>query len=343
MDSNNKTKPYKGLFDKYNRHIDTLRISLTDRCNLSCVYCVDKKNFKLFPRADVLTLEEILFISKIFVYLGIKKIKLTGGEPLIRKGIIDLIKKINKFPGLSDLSLTTNGVFLPLDIDRLKQAGLKRINISLDTLQREKYKAITGFDEFNNVIEGVEMVLNKGFSPVKINVVLLKGINSDEITDFINLTREKNLIVRFIEFMPTSNRLDWSKYFISGIDVLERAQSLGKVENENIFKEFGPARYYKIKGYKGSFGLITAVSNSFCSQCNRLRLTSTGQLVLCLHNNISFNLRDLIRNKNVNEKEIKQIIKYAVLHKPAGHNLKLPDGLKEHFIKSSISMCYIGG
>jgi cyclic pyranopterin phosphate synthase len=211
----------------------------------------------------------------------------------------------------------------------------------LDTLQKEKYKIITGFDKFNNVLEGIGLALNKGFYPVKINVVLLKEINSDEITDFINLTQHKNLIVRFIEFMPVSNSIDWNKYFIGGEEVLEKAKELGEVESKNIFKEFGPAKYYKIKGYKGDFGLITAISNSFCSQCNRLRLTSTGELILCLHNNISFNLRFLL--KNTSENEIKQIIKYAVLHKPKAHNLKLPDFSKDYIIKNSVSMCYIGG
>lgn len=330
------------LFDRYNRHLDTLRISLTDRCNLSCVYCTPKEKIELSSRIDVLTFEEILKLGRIFIELGVKNFKLTGGEPLVRKGTVDLIKEFQKLPGLSDLSLTTNGVLLPVYLDRLKKTGLKRINISLDTLQKEKYKLINGSDDFDNVFEGLTMAIEKGFSPVKINVVLLNGVNSDEIQDFIRLTQRKNLIVRFIEFMPAFNNMDWNKYFVSGRRVLEKAEEIGEIEPYNVFKGFGPAEYYRIKGYKGGFGLITAVSNPFCYKCNRLRLTSTGQLLLCLHNNLSFNLRDLLRNAG--ENEIKQFILHAVLDKPEGHHLKLPDSSsKEYFIQSSVSMCYIGG
>ncbi len=339
MDSK-RTKNNDVLFDGYNRRIDTLRISLTDRCTLSCIYCVGKEPRKLYPKADVLTLEEILEISRIFVSLGIRKIKLTGGEPLVRKGVSGLIKEMKQIPGLYDLSLTTNGVLLPKYIDELKNAGLKRINISLDTLQKEKYKIITGSAQFYDVVKGIEMALNKNFSPVKINVVLLNGINSDEILDFIMLTQKKDLIVRFIELMPTSSRLNWNKYFFNGKSVLEKAKQLGEIENQNIFKGFGPAEYYRVKGYKGYFGSIRALSSPFCSQCNRLRLTSTGKLFLCLHNNVSFDLKDLLRNGN--EDQIKQMIKYGVLHKPKSHNLNLLCSSKDS-VKTYIPMCYMGG
>ena len=328
----------KTLVDRYGRQMDTLRISLTDQCNLRCLYCMPDEESNLSLRSEPLSFEEIVKLTRIFIVLGVNKIKLTGGEPLIRKGMVDLIGTLSSLPGLKDLSLTTNGLFLSFYAERLKKAGLKRINISLDTLQREKFKFITGYDRMHEVLAGIKSALDTGFMPVKINAVLLKGMNDDEIIDFVNLIHSQNLVVRFIEFMPTCNNLrNWSKFFVSCDEVLKKICKMGEmVTEEKGIVGSGPAEYFKIAGYQGRLGIINPVSKPFCHSCCRLRVTSDGKLVLCLHQPTSFDLRPLL--KEGKEAELVSLIKYAVWEKPTGY----PTAISASDDKSTI-MCQVGG
>ena len=311
------------LFDQYGRRIDTLRISLTDRCNLRCLYCMPAEGLPLSPRSELLSFEEIIKLAKCLVGLGVDKIKLTGGEPLARKGVVDLVKGLSELSGLKDLGLTTNGVLLPFYAEDLRKAGLKRINVSLDTLRKEKFEIITGRDQIADVLAGIELVLNLEFNPVKINTVLLKGINDDEINDFVDFAYRRNLLVRFIEFMPTDNRLpDWDKYFIGRDNVLARIKEAGNLvcEERGVIGG-GPAEYFRIDGGHGRFGIISPLSRPFCRTCNRIRVTAKGELILCLHHSRSLNLRVLL--KTCSEEELRSVLQKAVLNKPAGHHLNL--------------------
>ena len=326
------------LFDQYGRRIDTLRISLTDRCNLRCLYCMPAEGLPLSSRSELLSFEEIIRLVRSFIGLGVDNIKLTGGEPLVRKGVVDLVKGLSELSGLKDLGLTTNGVLLPFYAEDLKKAGLKRINISLDTLQKEKFKVLTGRDQIAEVLAGIELALRLGFNPVKLNTVLLKGLNDDEINDFVNLAGRRNLLVRFIEFMPTDNRLpDWDKYFIGRDQVLARIKETGNlVSEEKGIVGCGPAEYFRIQGQPGCFGIISPLSRPFCRTCNRIRVTAKGELILCLHQNLSFNLKDL--GKNCSEEEVASFLRKTILNKPAGHHLNSLSA------SSPLSaMCQIGG
>lgn len=277
----------------------------------------------LSPRSELLSFEEIIKLAKCLIGLGVDKVKLTGGEPLVRKGVVDLVKGLSELPGLKDLALTTNGVLLPSYAEDLKKAGLKRINISLDTLRKEKFEIITGRDQIAEVLAGIELALNLGFNPVKINTVLLKGLNDDEINDFVNLAGRRNLLVRFIEFMPTNNRLpDWGRYFIGRDEVLERIKESGNlVREERGVVGNGPAEYFRVQGQSGCFGIISPLSRPFCQTCNRIRVTAKGELILCLHHSQSLNLRVLL--KTCSEEELRSVFQKTVLNKPAGHHLNL--------------------
>ena len=326
------------MIDLYGREIKTLRISITDRCNLRCFYCYNE-NISFLPRSEILSYEEIVSLSEIFVELGVERIKLTGGEPLLKKNLFYLIKRLSGISGLKDLSLTTNGILLASLAEGLKKAGLKRINISLDTLDREKYKCVTGYTNINEVLKGIQKAMLI-FTPVKINVVVLKGINDDEIIDFVGLTRSTSLIVRFIEFMPVDNAIrDRRRYFISRKEILERIQKIGDVMNMkgNDISGGGPAEYFKVDGHQGSFGIISAVSEPFCQNCDRIRIDSTGNLVLCLYDNRRFHLKDLLQCGS--REEIKVFIKKAVLNKPVSHNLDV-SGTSSF---QTPLMCQIGG
>ena len=327
------------LCDRFGRQVDTLRISLTDRCNLRCLYCMPAEGVRLSPRSDLLSFEEIVRLARCFIQLGVRKIKLTGGEPLVRKGVVGLVVKgLSGLSGLEDLTLTTNGVLLTLYAEELKKANLKRVNISLDTLRRKKFEALTGSDRITQVLAGIELALSLNLTPVKVNVVLLRGINDDEIIDFVNLTRRRNLVVRFIEFMPTENRLpDWTKYFIGRDEILKRIKETGRLvcESEGVVG-CGPAEYFQVSGHQSCFGIISPISKSFCQNCNRIRINARGELIPCLHHGPTLRLKELL--KTFPEGELLSLIKEAVLRKPSGHSLKLSDACA-----SPSLMCQIGG
>lgn len=280
---------------------------------------------------EILRHEEIIKIVEEAAKLGVNKIRLTGGEPLIRKGIIDLVSKISKIENIDDLSLTTNGLLLPEKIKALKKAGLNRVNLSVDTLDPIKYKEITRGGDLSKVLESIKMLLEEDMVPIKINVVLIGGFNLNEIENFVELTRNDLIHVRFIELMPIGEASLWNKTnFVSNDEVLKRVKLI-PIESDDVGS---PATYYKLEGGIGKVGLINPISCSFCSDCNRLRITSDGKIKPCLHSNEEIDLLDALRNNG----DISEILKYAVEIKPEKHNINEKD-----FVPITRNMNRIGG
>ncbi len=318
------------LIDSYGRQIVYLRISLTDRCNFRCIYCSPAgKKFHFIEHEQILRFEEILEIADTAVEMGITKIRLTGGEPLVRRGVVDFIRELRQITTLEDISMTTNGYLLSEMALSLKEAGLNRVNVSLDSLNREKFKKITGFDGLPKVLQGIDDAFREGLTPVKVNVVLLKGINDDEVESFINLTIDKPLSVRFIELMPTNHKLKETneEYFISAQNIKEKIhEKFPDMRLASVEKGCGPASYYQLKGAKGVFGFITAVSQHFCARCNRIRLTAEGNLRPCLFSSKELELKKELRKipkdeHKLRKRLIKSFLKEAVQAKPLHHGL----------------------
>ena len=311
--------------DRFGRNITYLRISVTDLCNLRCKYCMPESGVKSLCHSDILSIEEIVEIVKVASKNGIKKIRLTGGEPLVRRGFINLCKQISEINEIEDIAITTNGVYLKEMADELFENKVRRINFSLDTLVKEKYNDITRRNDFDKTMESLFYAIKKGFK-VKINVVLIGGFNDDEIQDFVNLANEYELEVRFIELMQIGETANWSKdKFVSNKIVLEKVPEL---EFDGVS---GVAKIYKIKGQKGRIGLISPISCSFCEDCNRIRLTSDGKLKPCLHS------RDEINLKGLSGEELEEVFKRGIYEKPEKHHLE--DGKSE----SARDMNKIGG
>lgn len=311
--------------DRFGRDITYLRISVTDLCNLRCKYCMPESGIKSLCHSDILSIEEIVEIVKVASKNGIKKIRLTGGEPLVRRGFINLCKQISKIDEIEDIAITTNGVYLKEMADELFENKVRRINFSLDTLIKEKYNDITRRNNFDKTMESLFYAIKKGFK-VKINVVLIGGFNDDEIQDFVNLANKYDLEVRFIELMQIGETANWSKdKFVSNKIVLEKVPEL---EFDGVS---GVAKIYKIKGQKGRIGLISPISCSFCEDCNRIRLTSDGKLKPCLHS------KDEINLKGLSGEELEEVFKRGIFEKPEKHHLE--DGKSE----SARDMNKIGG
>jgi cyclic pyranopterin phosphate synthase len=318
------------IYDPYGRPIYYLRISVTDRCNLRCRYCMPDR-FKKLPHSEILRYEEIIHFIKIVSSMGFYKIRVTGGEPLIRSNITLLIQQMSKIPGIKDLSITTNGTLLAEMAKDLFDAGLRRINISLDTLNPEKYRYITHVNAFSYVWQGIEKALEIGFSPVKVNTVLLKGFNDDEILDLAKLAFDYPIHIRFIEYMPLSSKtLNHREYFLSADAVKERLTGLGKLQPLPSASLDGPVKRYKISGGLGEIGLIAALSHSFCHRCNRIRLTSDGKLRPCLFSDKEWDIKTPLR-KGESIAVIKSIVKKAIAHKPKGHNYVKSTGHRPMF------------
>lgn len=302
--------------DSFGREINYLRISLTDRCNLRCKYCMPEDGVSKFPHDEILTLEELYEIIKAFVELGINKIRFTGGEPLARKGIVELIAKVSKLDKVKDLAMTTNGILLKEYAMDLKKAGLNRVNISLDTLDEEKYRTITRGGRLNKVLEGIEEAKKVGLTPIKINTVLIGGFNDDEIEALVNLTEKENIDVRFIELMPIGEAANWAKEkFISNNRILEKIDTLIPVPREDVSS---PAVYYKLPNGKGKVGIINPISCKFCENCNRVRLTSQGRLKLCLHSNNEIDIKEALNNGQ----DLKKLILESIEKKEESHHLE---------------------
>ena len=311
--------------DRFGRNITYLRISVTDLCNLRCKYCMPESGVKSLCHSDILSIEEIVEIVKVASKNGIKKIRLTGGEPLVRRGFINLCKQISEINEIEDIAITTNGVLLKEMADELFENKVRRINFSLDTLIKEKYNDITRRNDFDKTMESLFYAIKKGFK-VKINVVLIGGFNDDEIQDFVNLANDYDLEVRFIELMQIGETANWSKdKFVSNKIVLEKVPEL---EFDGVS---GVAKIYKIKEQKGRIGLISPISCSFCEDCNRIRLTSDGKLKPCLHS------KDEINLKGLSGEELEEVFKRGIFEKPEKHHLE--DGKSE----SARDMNKIGG
>jgi len=308
--------------DSWQREINYLRISITDRCNLRCQYCLPKDNFIFIEHKEILTYDEIKqIVLLVAIPLGVTKIRLTGGEPLVRKNASKLIEMLSCIPQIKDLSLTTNGILLEQYANQMYKSGLKRINISLDSLQEEKYKEITCGGDLKKVIKGINLALNTGFEPIKINTVLMKGINDDEIISFCKLTLDLPLHIRFIELMPFGSRRIYSdENFIPVQDAKKNIEKYFELSPVKI-KGNGPAEYFEIKGARGSIGFITPISNCFCDRCNRLRLTADGKLKTCLFAIEEIDLKTPLRNGATPE-ELQNIAKIAIANKQKQHNNK---------------------
>lgn len=307
------------MIDGFGRKINYLRISLTDRCNLRCLYCMPEKGISdIVPHEELLSLEEIYELTKAFVELGIDKIRFTGGEPLVRKNMVDLISKTSKLEGVKDISITTNGQLLKSMAKSLKEAGLNRVNISLDTLDPKKFSDITRGGSLASVFEGIDEAIKVGLTPIKINTVLMGGFNDMEIRDLVALTK-RGIDVRFIELMPIGEAVSFAKEkFISNDIILQTLSELVPVEREDIAS---PAVYYQLPGATGKVGIINPISCKFCDNCNRIRLTSTGMLKLCLHSNKEIDLKSALRNKE----DIKSIITNVIGTKEESHHLENED------------------
>jgi len=288
------------LRDSYNRAIRDLRVSVTDRCNFRCFYCLPHGEPPIAPKEQMLSYEEIEYACDIFVELGIQKIRLTGGEPMMRRDIEQIIFKLAQLKdrGLEDLALTTNGYFLPHRADSLKQAGLDRITISLDSLKRQVFKQMTGVDVLERVLEGIEAAKNAGLRPIKINAVIVRGHNEDEVIDFAAFAREHDLKMRFIEFMPLDSGHDWSREdVVSGREIRERIESrFPLVAVEENRGSNTSSRFLFADGAPGEIGIIAPVTEPFCGACSRIRLTADGQIRTCLFSTVEHSLRDVIRD-----------------------------------------------
>jgi GTP 3',8-cyclase len=308
------------LIDTYDRRLNYLRISITDRCNLRCLYCVPDGRLPKLTHEDVLTYEELLRLVKIGIDMGVTKVRVTGGEPLVRKGVYAFLQNLSAMPGLEDLSLTTNGVLLAPNLAKLRQAGIRRFNLSLDTLKPERYHEITGYDCFKRVWAGLEKALEMGFNPIKINAVALRGVNEDELVDLARLTLKYPFHVRFIEYMPIGNaRMDPQANLLTP-DIKARLAPLGELRPVGRQANDGPAQRYRIAGAPGELGFISSVSHHFCDRCNRLRLTANGQLRVCLLSDKQTDLRTPLRS-GASDAALADLIRKAVRHKKAHHHL----------------------
>ena len=324
-----------GLFDSWQRQINYLRISVTDRCNLRCLYCT-AESMPRFSHDDILRYEEIIRVVRVAAAMGINKVRLTGGEPLVRLNLSKLVELISRVAGIDDISLTTNGILLSRYAVELKEAGLKRVNVSLDSLKTDRFKRITGHDKLGDVLNGIEAARLAGLEPVKINMVVLRGINDDETINFARLTLNEEWHVRFIEFMPFGTPETENIKTVSTRETRELIQSLGKLEPHTGKMGNGPARYYRLPGARGTIGFISPMTEHFCHTCNRLRLTSDGQLRPCLLDDEEVNLKEALRN-GAGTDELKHLIQHAVIIKREQHHLT------EKLTTKMRPMCQIGG
>lgn len=330
------------MIDGFNRDINYLRISITDRCNLRCGYCMPKEGLSVIGHDDILKYEEILRIVEIAIKLGVTKVRITGGEPLVRRGVVDFIARLSELSGLKDISLTTNGVLLESFAAPLFQAGIKRINISLDSLNAEKYSRITRGGDIKAVLRGIDAAYQVGFDPIKINTVVINGVNDDEILDFARLSIEKPFQIRFIELMPMGQAGDhYAGRFLSNDVIRERIEKVYRLEfipGKSKYTD-GPARIYRIDDAPGTVGFISPISSHFCKTCNRMRLTADGQLRACLLEEGEVGLREALR-RGCSDEELLGLIKSAVNKKPMQHEISQDE---HHLRKCAKEMSSLGG
>ncbi|MDK2784625.1 MAG: 3,8-cyclase [Bacillota bacterium] len=321
--------------DRLGRKIDYLRVSVTDRCNLRCLYCLPPQGVRPKTHEEILRYEEIVRLVEVAVSLGIRRVRLTGGEPLVRLGLTRLVAALAAIPGLHDLSLTTNGTLLAPLAEELKRAGLRRVNISLDTLRPERFRAVTRGGTLADAWAGIEAALAAGLHPVKINTVAMAGVNDDELADLAELTRRFPLHVRFIEVMPLGADLDWAGAHVLPMAAVRAAvEKVGRLEPAQVAGA-GPARAWRFPGAPGTVGFIGALSETFCARCNRLRLTADGKLKPCLASDVEVDVRGLLR-RGAGNQELEGAFRQALELKPSHHDLASYPG-------HARVMCQIGG
>jgi len=309
------------IIDPFNRRITYLRVSVTDHCNYRCHYCRDEDHQTHTKKSQVLTFEEIAKIVRLFAELGVTKVRLTGGEPLLRKDILDLTKMLGEIPGLNDIPLSTNAHLLPGLASKLKNNGINRANISIDSLDPVRFKEITRDGDLDRVIKGIDAAISVGIKPIKLNMVVMKGINDDEIESMTEFAINRGLDLRFIETMPIGLAgIEAVDRHYSERDILSRVRAIygDKLLPIQSKQTDGPAKAFKIQGPETSIGTISAVSNNFCSSCNRVRLTAKGELILCLGQKDSVSLRDALRS-GMSDSKMKQLILDAITKKPEKH------------------------
>jgi cyclic pyranopterin phosphate synthase len=322
--------------DQYGREIRDLRVSLTDRCNLRCVYCMPEEMvFK--PRAELLTDEEILTLVRIAAELGVRKVRLTGGEPTVRPNLVELVRRMAAIPGIEDMAMTTNGVLLERMAAPLARAGLRRVNVSLDTLDPEKFRRITRWGSLPTVLAGLEAAEDAGLAPIKLNAVVVRGFNHDDVVDLARLTLARPWEIRFIEVMPLGSVADFQKSsYVPTSETMARIEAaLGPLTPLDL-TGLDPARTYRLDGARGTLGFISSVSQPFCSQCGRLRLTAEGRLRLCLLRDDEVDLRTPLR-AGASYEELRERFRAAAYRKPWGH------GLARNVIPRERVMSQIGG
>ena len=331
----------RSLRDSYGRAIRDLRVSLTDRCNFRCFYCLPHGEPPIAPKSEMLTYEEIELACDIFVSLGIEKIRLTGGEPMMRRDIETIIQKLGalRSKGLQDLALTTNGYFLPDRALSLKAAGLDRITISLDSLKPDVFKKMTGVDVLERVLTGIAAAKKAGLEPIKINAVIVRGHNENEVADFAAFARQHDVKMRFIEFMPLDSGHEWAReQVVSGREIRERISERFPLEPMDVKRgSETSARYRFADGGRGEVGIIAPVTEAFCGACSRIRLTADGQIRTCLFSTVEHSLRDVLRSSASKEETI-DYIESVVLKKEPRHYINDPG-----FVTPSRTMSFIGG
>lgn len=323
------------LKDNFGRKINYLRLSVTDRCNMRCRYCMPESGISKLAHQQILSYEQLYLLAESAVAVGIEKIRVTGGEPLVRKGIIDFLANLSQLPGLKQLVLTTNGLKLPEMAAALKQAGVQRLNISLDSLRPEVFAKVTRRDELNRVLEGIAVAEQVGL-PIKINMVVMRGINDTELADFAAMTLEKNCSVRFIEYMPVIKESGWQSLHVPGEEILERIAQHYAFTPVVRGELAGPAREYKIADAQGTVGVITALSGHFCQDCNRIRITASGKVRNCLFSDAEYDLKDVLASGD--PAAIQAVLRGLVESKPARHGMTEQDA--NH---ASFTMAQIGG
>jgi cyclic pyranopterin phosphate synthase len=323
------------MIDTYGRKINYLRLSVTDRCNLRCRYCMPEDGIPLLPQGGILTYEELFLVARTAVSLGIEKIRVTGGEPLIRKGILDFLSRLAGIPGLRQLVLTTNGLLLNEMAGPLKAAGIQRLNISIDSLVPENFRRITRGGDVSRVLSGIAAAEAAGF-PIKLNMVVMRGVNDHEVVDFAALTLDKPYAVRFIEFMPSGADADWPSRVVPGREILDRISKRFGFAEIGRGELAGPAKDYRIRGAAGTIGVITPVTGHFCDGCNRIRVTASGMARGCLFSETETDLKPILRGNDPSELE--KILLRIVGTKPGKHRL-----CEEPAGPSPLGMSRVGG
>jgi cyclic pyranopterin phosphate synthase len=327
------------LVDTFGRTVRKLRVSVTDRCNFRCTYCMPDEGVPWLPKAQILSFEEIARVCALFVRLGVTKFRLTGGEPLVRARLVELVRQLDAIPGLTGLSITTNGYFLAEQAEGLVAAGLRSFNVSLDTLERARFKAMTRRDAFDRVMEGLSFLSRLPVASVKVNAVVMRGQNDDELVRFAELARATGFAVRFIEFMPLEGGYLWSNdLIVPGHEVLERISAVHPLVPDPASDPRDPSRDYVFAdGGRGRVGVINSVTEPFCASCDRMRLTADGQLRTCLFATAEHDIRGLLRG-GASDDELEAFLRQVVLTKDAGHLINRPG-----FVLPSRTMSAIGG